>query len=334
MNEGSPTISLDMLDTSTGGHAFEQCISREGDAQLSPFSIETVQVNIGLRCNLACHHCHVESTPKRTEEMDWPTMQAVLRAASAANAKNLDITGGAPEMHPHFAAFVDAALALGLRVMVRTNLTIMLDAGYEHLPGFFADRRIHLIASLPCYLESNVDRQRGKDVYRDSIHVIQKLNRQGYGNEALLALDLVYNPGGPNLPPPQDKLEVAYRRELMDRFGIRFTRLYTITNMAIGRFLDDLRRQGKAGDYLRLLRESFNPATLNGLMCRHQLHIGHDGAMYDCDFNYAIALPIRSQAKHIRDFDPNAFLRRTIATGEHCFGCTAGSGSSCQGALA
>ncbi len=334
MSDVIHAIPLNILDRPSAGNAFDRR-AREGAGEpLSPLSIETVQVNIGLRCNLACHHCHVESSPKRTEEMDWPTMQAVLAAAAKAGAKILDITGGAPEMHPRFTQFVGAALAQGLHVIVRTNLTIMLEAGFEQLPGFFASRGIHLIASLPCYLETNVDKQRGRHVYRDSIDAIQRLNREGYGDDARLELDLVYNPGGPSLPPAQDQLEAAYRRELMERFGIRFTRLYTITNMAIGRFLDDLRRRGKADDYLRLLRDSFNPATLSGLMCRHQLHVGHDGTMYDCDFNYAIALPLTSNAKHIRDFDPAAFIRRTIATGEHCFGCTAGCGSSCQGALA
>ncbi len=313
---------------------FDQHVRDEQGIALAPLSIETVQVNIGLRCNLACHHCHVKSSPKRKEEMDWPTMLAVLAAARKANAKILDITGGAPEMHPRFAAFVEAALAQGLHVIVRTNLTIMLEEGYEYLPGFFASHGVHLIASLPCYLETNVDKQRGKHVYRDSVDAIQRLNREGYGERPDLELDLVYNPGGPSLPPAQDKLEAAYRRELMERFGIRFTRLYTITNMAMGRFLDDLRRQGKADDYLRLLRDSFNTATLTGLMCRHQLHVGHDGTMYDCDFNYAIALPVRGSTRHVRDFNPITFIQRTIATAEHCFGCTAGCGSSCQGALA
>ena len=334
MNGAMHATPLKVLDLLVTGCAFDRRLRDLGHGSLSPLSIETVQVNIGLRCNLACHHCHVESSPKRTEEMDWPTMQAVLAAAAKAGAKILDITGGAPEMHPRFTQFVGAALVQGLHVIVRTNLTIMLEAGFEQLPGFFASRGIHLIASLPCYLETNVDKQRGRHVYRDSIDAIQRLNREGYGDDARLELDLVYNPGGPSLPPAQDLLEAAYRRELMERFGIRFTRLYTITNMAIGRFLDDLRRRGKADDYLRLLRDSFNPATLSGLMCRHQLHVGHDGTMYDCDFNYAIALPLTSSTRHIRDFDPATFIRRTITTGEHCFGCTAGCGSSCQGALA
>ena len=306
-----------------------------GAARLTAASIRTVQVNIGLRCNLACHHCHVESGPKRSEVMDWPTMQLVLDAARAARAETLDITGGAPEMHPRFREFAAAAAAMGLRVMVRTNLTILLERGYEDLPEFFRDRQVHLVASLPCYLEPNVDKQRGKGVYGESIEAIRRLNALGYGSHERLALDLVYNPGGPKLPPPQDGLEVDYRRELLSRFGIRFTRLYTITNMAIGRFLHDLRRDGRDGDYLRLLREAFNPATVDGLMCRHQLHVGWDGTLYDCDFNFAIGLPVNPPARgHVTEFTPEAFLARRIATGEHCFGCTAGCGSSCGGALA
>jgi radical SAM/Cys-rich protein len=304
-----------------------------GQEGLLALSIDTVQVNIGLRCNLACRHCHVQSSPVRKEEMSWDTMLLVLDAARRAKASTLDITGGAPEMHPRFRAFVEAGIEQGLHVVVRTNLTIMLQPGDEDMPGFYAERGVHLMASLPCYLETNVDRQRGKHVYRDSIEVVEKLNARGYGSDPRLQLDLVYNPGGPSLPPPQEKLEDAYRRELLSRFGIRFTRLYTITNMPIGRFLHDLQRDGRADDYLQLLRDSFNSNTLPGLMCRNQLHVGWDGTMYDCDFNFALNLPVRGKNMHIRDFDPETFMGRRIRTGDHCFGCTAGCGSSCKGSL-
>lgn len=316
-----------------------------GEEGLSALSIDTVQVNIGLRCNLACHHCHVQSSPARKEEMSWDTMLLVLDAARRARAQTLDITGGAPEMHPLFRSFVEAGIGQGLHVVVRTNLTIMLQPGYEDLPQFYATHGVHLMASLPCYLETNVDRQRGKHVYRDSITVVERLNAVGYGSDPRLQLDLVYNPGGPSLPPPQEKLEKAYRRELLSHrrpavheaanaAGIRFNRLYTITNMPIGRFLHDLQRDGHAADYLRLLRDSFNTGTLQGLMCRNQLHVGWDGTMYDCDFNCALDLPVRGENTHIRDFDPEMFVRRRIRTGDHCFGCTAGFGSSCKGSLA
>jgi radical SAM/Cys-rich protein len=265
--------------------------------------------------------------------MDWETMVQVLHAARIAGATTFDITGGAPEMNPWFRPFIDAAMAQGMEVMVRTNLTVMLEAGYQDLPQWYADRQVHLIASLPCYLEVNVEKQRGKHVYQESIEVIRRLNAVGYGIDDPLLLDLVYNPGGASLPPDQQALEQDYRRELGTRFGIHFSRLLTITNMAIGRFLHDLQRQGKAEKYQRLLRDAFNPATLDSLMCRHQLHVGWDGTMYDCDFNFALSLPVNGAAKHVRDFDPDEFVSRAVATGEHCFGCTAGSGSSCGGAI-
>lgn len=319
--------------TIAGRNAFDRRVAQATAAHLIAADIDTVQVNIGLRCNLACHHCHVESSPARKEEMDWPTMQLVLTAALKANASTIDITGGAPEMNPNFRRLVVAATGSDLCVIVRTNLTIMLEDGYGDLPSFFASRRVHLIASLPCYLETNVDKQRGSHVYRDSIEVIRRLNAVGYGTRPELRLDLIYNPGGASLPPDQHQLEEAYRRELDQRFGIRFNRLLTITNIAIGRFLHDLQRQGKAQQYQQLLRDAFNPATIDGLMCRHQLHVGWDGTMYDCDFNFALALPASAPARHVRDFDPTRFLARRIATGEHCFACTAGCGSSCGGAL-
>ena len=225
---------------------FDKRVSESEGQPLHGLSIDTVQVNVGLRCNLACHHCHVESGPNRMEEMAWETMVAVLDAAREARARTLDVTGGAPEMHPHFRRFVESARRDGLAVIVRTNLTILLEPGYEDLPAFFRGHRVHLIASLPCYLEANVDKQRGRGVYRESVDAILRLNAVGYGIDPDLPLDLVYNPGGPSLPPPQGRLEADYKRELAARFGIVFTRLLTITNVPIGRFQHDLDRQGKA----------------------------------------------------------------------------------------
>ncbi|MFW6060287.1 MAG: arsenosugar biosynthesis radical SAM (seleno)protein ArsS, partial [Phycisphaeraceae bacterium] len=243
-------------------------------------------------------------------------------------------TGGAPEMNPHFRRFVAAARAQNLHVMVRTNLTILLEPGYKDMPVFFRDHRAHLVASLPCYLEQNVNKQRGLRVYEQSIDVIQRLNGVGYGHSDTLPLDLVYNPLGPLLPPSQDKLEADYRRALDERFGIRFNKLYAIANLPIGRFLHDLRRQGRDGEYFDLLRQAFNPATLDGLMCRDQLHVSYDGTLHDCDFNYALNMPVdETLPRHIRDFDPDLHTRRRITTGGHCFGCTAGDGSSCGGAI-
>jgi len=319
--------------TIAGQNAFDEAVQGVTGQRLSGVSIETVQANIGLRCNLACRHCHVESSPKRQEQMTWQTMREVLDAARRAGAKTLDITGGAPEMHPHFREFVDEAQSSGLRVMVRTNLTIMLQRGYAGFPHWFAERGVHLIASLPCYLPNNVDKQRGRHVYADSVEVIQRLNHVGYGRDDDKQLDLVYNPLGPSLPPDQQPLEEAYRVALFNEHDIRFNRLLTITNIPIGRFLHDLAREGRAEPYMQLLRDSFNPHTVEGLMCRHQLHVGWDGTMYDCDFNYALGLPADQGATHVRDFDPATFRGRRIATGEHCFACTAGCGSSCGGSL-
>jgi radical SAM/Cys-rich protein len=236
-------------------------------------------------------------------------------------------------MNPHFRRFVAEARAADLPVMVRTNLTIMLEPGYNDLPEFFAAHRVRIVASLPCYTKDNVDHQRGDGVYDASIEAIRRLNAIGYGREETLPLDLVYNPGGANLPGPQDALEVDYKRELWDRFGLVFTRLYTITNMPIGRFATYLKRERKAEAYQALLRSSFNAATISPLMCRHQIDVDWNGVVYDCDFNLALRMPVGfDQPTHIRDFHPGLHARR-IVTGEHCFGCTAGHGSSCGGAL-
>ncbi len=297
-------------------------------------TIETIQVNIGLACDLACRHCHVESGPQRPEQMTWETMQLVLDAAGRANAGTLDITGGAPEMNPLFRRFTSAARNAGLHVIVRTNLTIMLREGYRDLPTFCREHRVHLIASLPCYLEENVDRQRGKHVYADSVEVLRELNAVGYGGDPTLPLDLVYNPLGPSLPPEQSQLEADYRRELRQRFGIVFRRLLTITNMPIGRFLHDLRRDGREDAYWRRLEAAYNRQTLERLMCRAQVHVSWDGTLHDCDFNYALGMKTSDLApQHIRDFDVEQLRRRPIRTSRHCLGCSAGSGSSCGGAL-
>jgi radical SAM/Cys-rich protein len=319
-----------------GVHAgsFADAVAEATGAPLQAAAITTFQVNVGLRCNLACHHCHVESGPKRPEAMSWATMEQVLAAARSSGARTVDITGGAPEMNPDFRRFVTAARAQGHEVIVRTNLTIALQPGFTDLPEFFRAQQVHLIASLPCYTEENVDAQRGRHAYQGSVQVLRRLNALGYGIEPHLQLDLVYNPGGPKLPGPQAQLEADYRRELAARSGIRFHRLYTITNMAIGRFERDLIGRGESAGYRALLREHFNAATLDALMCRHQVHVGHDGTLHDCDFNYALGMGTAGRApRHIRDFDAEALRNRRIATAEHCFGCTAGCGSSCGGAL-
>lgn len=295
--------------------------------------ISIVQVNIGLRCNLTCRHCHVNSSPRRKEQMEWPTMEAVLALATKASASVIDITGGAPEMHPDFRRFVEAIRRHRFDVIVRTNLTILLEEGYTDLPKFFSGHGVHLVASLPCYLESNVDAQRGDGVHQGSIAALRRLNAVGYGIESGLPLDLVYNPGGPSLPPPQAALEQDYRRELLERFGIHFTRLLTITNVPVGRFAGALRTPRRER-YLDTLRANHNAETVRHLMCRHQISVRWDGTLFDCDFNLAAKRELASGLpRTIYDATPELLARRRIATADYCYACTAGAGSSCGGAL-
>ncbi len=313
---------------------FETEIAKLGHKGLRSRKIEILQVNLGLQCNQQCIHCHLEASPLRTEMMEWPVIELVLEAARHSRCQLVDLTGGAPELNPHFSRFIKALRKECHQVQVRTNLTVLFEPGMENLSEFFREHEVHLVASLPCYLEENVSAQRGKGVYERSIDAIRQLNALGYGFESALSLNLVYNPGGAFLPPSQVALEEDYRRELGNRFGITFTRLLTITNMALGRFRKDLGRRNQEEAYLQLLRESFNPKTVEGLMCRHQVSIGWDGILYDCDFNLALSFPVNHGAPdHIRSFRIEDLAKRRIVTGDHCFGCTAGSGSSCAGAL-
>ena len=314
---------------------FEDRIAEFTEDGLTGLGIKTLQVNLSLRCNQACHHCHVEASPQRRETMDWPIMEGVLDAAKETRCQKVDITGGAPELNPHFRRFVTALRQEGFCVQVRTNLTVLLEAGMEGMPEFFRAHEIHLVASMPCYLEENVRAQRGEGVYEKSVTALRRLNALGYGSEPSLPLSLVYNPGGPFLPPLQSALEADYRQQLGKRFGVVFTRLLTITNMPLGRFRAELSRRNEEQTYLQLLRRSFNPQTVESLMCRTQISVGWDGTLYDCDFNLALGLPVDHGApSHIQAFRSSELRRRRIVTGEHCFGCTAGFGSSCAGALA
>jgi radical SAM/Cys-rich protein len=312
----------------------KEVIKNTGDL-LHSFEIEILQLNLGLRCNQQCAHCHLEASPSRKEAMDWPTMELVLKAAAKASCRIVDLTGGAPELNPYFRPFVQALCQAGHQVQVRTNLTVLLEPSLGDLPRFLRDHRIKLVASLPCYFEENVRAQRGRGVYEKSIEAIKRLNALGYGCQDDLPLNLVYNPGGPFLPPQQLGLEEDYRHELGTRFGVKFSHLLTITNMPLGRFRGQLIGRKEEESYGRLLQESFNPQTLEGLMCRHQVSVGWDGRLYDCDFNLALGLPVNHGAPdHIECFRPADLVRRRIVTAEHCFGCTAGAGSSCRGALA
>jgi radical SAM/Cys-rich protein len=316
------------------GNEFEKTIAGIGCDGLYSQRIEVLQVNLGLRCNQQCIHCHLEASPSRPERMTWAIMEMILKVVGHCECRLVDLTGGAPELNPHFRRFVAALRENGLPVQVRTNLTVLLEPGMEGMPEFLREHQIHLVASLPCYLEENVCAQRGKGAYERSISAIRKLNALGYGSDEAFPLNLVYNPGGPFLPPSQADLEETYRRELGSRFGIKFTRLLTITNMALGRFGRELARQNQERIYLQLLRHAFNPQTVGGLMCRRQVSVGWEGTLYDCDFNLALGLPVNHGAPdHIQSFRPEDLRTRRIVTGEHCFGCTAGSGSSCGGAL-
>lgn len=313
---------------------FERRVIIHDDGALYNQDLDIIQVNVGLRCNQRCVHCHLGSSPSRTEMMNWETMEYVIEAARKTEPDLVDVTGGTPEIHPNFREFVGILRDEGFPVQVRTNLTVYLEPEYEDIPSFLSELGVFLVASLPCYLEENVDSQRGTGTYQKSIRVLRKLNSFGYGTNEALPLNLVYNPLGPFLPPNQLKLEADYKRELEERFGIKFNRLITITNMPMGRFLGILERDGKDEQYRDLLKDSFNPAALDGLMCRHQISIGWDGQIYDCDFNLALGLPVSGEdIGHVKEFDPQRLIGRNITTGTHCFGCTAGYGSSCGGAL-
>ena len=303
--------------------------------ELRSDGIATIQVNLGLLCSQRCRHCHLEASPERTESMSWDTMARILAVTGELGGVRFDLTGGAPELNPHFRRFVAALRADGHDVQVRTNLTVMLEPGMEGLPMFLRDLEVQIVGSLPCYLEENVNAQRGPGVYARSIEALRRLNAVGYGIRPGLQLNLVYNPVGPFLPPAQSELEGDYRAGLREQFGIDFTRLLTITNMPIGRFMADLRRRHQDVEYLTLLKESLNCRTVDGLMCRRQLSVAWDGTLYDCDFNLALGCPVDHGAPNsVREFDARALRHRRIVTGEHCFGCTAGAGSSCGGALA
>jgi len=403
------------LPLATPADPFAQRLTADGQT-LTRTTLATLQINVGKMCNLACHHCHVEAGPNRTEIMTWSVMERILGWLDTHRAdldlKMVDLTGGAPEMNPHFRKFVAALRDRGLHVLDRCNLTILLEPGYEDMAEFLAQHEVEIVASLPCYLEDNVDEQRGNGVFQGSIEALRRLNGVGYGREGSpLRLDLVYNPVGYGLPPDQQSLERDYKRELADRFGVVFNKLWTITNMPIKRFEHQLRREGQYDAYMAKLTAAHRADNVDGVMCRSLVSIGWQGSVYDCDFNQMLLMPLEPSAderlsqraatvrergsgavptgrndeavgittsrdgeavgiltsrdregaglsenlglpgaglsggKHtdehavelhsrkLWDFTPDQLVGRTIATGAHCFGCTAGAGSSCTGAL-
>ncbi len=300
--------------------------------------LETLQVNLGYKCNQSCVHCHVNAGPTRTETMTRETIDEVIDFMRKARVATLDVTGGAPELNVHFRELVDAATKLGVHVMDRCNLTILEQPGQGDLARFLATRKVEVVASMPCYLEDNVDRQRGKGVFDSSVRALQTLNRLGYGRPGSgLKLTLVYNPQGAVLPPPQESLEADYHRHLGERFGIAFDHLYVITNMPIQRFGSMLVSKGQFEHYMDLLKNAYQAANLEGVMCRNLISIDWRGYAYDCDFNQMLGLPLAYKGRprtHLRDLTGVDLENNPIVVADHCYGCTAGQGSSCGGALA
>jgi radical SAM/Cys-rich protein len=297
---------------------------------------EILQVNVGKLCNLTCVHCHVNAGPKRREIMTHETIDRVLDWLSKTEIPVVDLTGGAPEMIPDFCYFIERVRTLESprHVIDRCNLTILLDPGYEELPEFLAKHKVEIVASMPCYSSENVNAQRGEGVFEGSIKALQLLNSLGYGKVVDLPLHLVYNPVGAFLPGAQAELEADYKRELKGHFGIVFNKLYTITNLPIARFGSYLRHNNKLEEYMQLLIDNFNPATIDGLMCRNTISVGWRGEVYDCDFNQQLDMQWENGKRFfLWDVDPNKINNREIMTGDHCFGCTAGAGSSCGGAI-
>jgi radical SAM/Cys-rich protein len=336
-------IPLKQLKPEPSRYDFERVLAGRG-VDLPPLTVDTLQVNVTKLCNQACRHCHVDASPSRTEMLSREAMECCLDIlAQHPRIATLDLTGGAPELHPDFDEFVRRAVALGRHVMVRHNLTVTFDGNPQtgeskaYLPEFFAEQRVEVVCSLPYYQEFFTDKQRGNGVFQKSIKGLQRLNALGYGSErSALVLNLVYNPVGPYLPAPQAGLEADYKRELQEKFGIAFNGLFTITNMPINRFALHLRKSGQYEEYMDKLLGAFNPAAAEGVMCRNLISVGWDGTLYDCDFNQQLDMEIRDQGRRMSvfDFDLDRLLARRIRFDDHCLGCTAGAGSSCGGATA
>lgn len=300
---------------------------------LQSCAITKIQVNLGRLCNLNCTHCHLTASPQSTEVMSWEIMLEILRVIETNGISSIDITGGAPELNPNLINFINRLYRPGLAIEVRTNLVALMEPWQQGLAEFFWRKKVNLIASLPCYLEENVRAQRGDDVFQQSIKALRRLNNLGYGSKDTITLDLVYNPGGAYLPGKQEELEALYREELYSKHGISFNKLLVITNMPVGRLKKTLEQDEQLTGYMNLLKSAYNQDNLSALMCRNQISVGWDGKLYDCDFNLALSLTVKGNMFHIADFDRQRLQHRPIVTGDHCFGCTAGAGSSCGGAL-
>jgi radical SAM/Cys-rich protein len=306
--------------------------------EINRYKLETLQVNLGYRCNQTCFHCHVAAGPNRKENMTFDTVRQIIDVLRSASIRTLDLTGGAPELNPNFRHLVSTARDLGIHVMDRCNLTVLEQPGQEDLADFLAGHRVEVVASLPCYTEDNVDAQRGDGVFEGSIRGLKQLNALGYGKaDSGLLLNLVYNPLGAFLPPPQEALQADYKQHLGDNFGIEFNNLFTLANMPIQRFGSTLIKEGKFEAYMELLKNAYRPENLENVMCRNLLSVDWQGYVFDCDFNQMLKLPLQWQGRprtHIRDLIDVDLRANPIMIADHCYGCTAGQGSSCGGALA
>ncbi|BFU92265.1 MAG: Radical SAM protein [Nitrospira sp.] len=331
----SPSEQLKVLARSGPRLSFEAQLNQAGLYPLHATGITVFQINVGKLCNQTCRHCHVDAGPDRSETMSLETTEQCVRALAKTDIPTVDITGGAPELNSHFRWLVEQVRGLGRHVIDRCNLSVLLLPSQADLAKFLADHRVEIIASLPSYRVGQTDAQRGDGVFEKSMEALRLLNRFGYGcSNSGLALNLVYNPVGAFLPPKQAAIEAQFKKELRTRYGIEFNRLYTITNMPISRFLEFLLESGNYEQYMTRLANAFNPAAAAGVMCRYTLSVGWDGRLYDCDFNQMLELPVDHGApSHIRNFDPAQLHHRRIVTRNHCYGCTAGSGSSCGGSV-
>jgi radical SAM/Cys-rich protein len=331
----SPTEQLKLLAAAKGCPPFETRLDRDGLFPLHATGITVLQLNVGKLCNQTCRHCHVDAGPDRIESMTRETAEQCIQALARTDIPTVDITGGAPELNPNFRWLVEQAHTLGRHVMDRCNLSVLLLPSQADLAEFLAAHRVEIVASLPYYRAGQTDAQRGEGVFGKSIEALRLLNGLGYGRpDSGLTLNLVYNPVGAFLPPKQEAIETQFRKELRARHGVEFNHLYTITNMPVSRFLEFLVESGNYEGYMERLASAFNPSAAAGVMCRYTLSVSWDGTLYDCDFNQMLDLPVDSGApSHIRDFDPAQLCHRQIVTRNHCYGCTAGTGSSCGGAV-
>lgn len=329
----APRNQLDVLEGLTRIPPFAQTLAAEGLSPLRPLPLETFQINIGKMCNQVCGHCHVDAGPDRKEIMTRATMQQCLDVLSTLEVKTVDITGGAPEMNPDFRWFVTSLRGLGKHVMVRCNLTIIVaNKKFYDLPDFYKEHQVEVVSSLPFYTADRTDRQRGEGVFEQSIKALKMLNAVGYGQpDSDLILNLVYNPAGAFLPPDQQQMERDFKKELELHFGVVFNKLFCITNMPVSRYLEYLVRSGNYEKYMERLLLAFNPRAAANVMCRTTLSVGWDGYLYDCDFNQMLDIKIEGRTQHIRNFNTEAISSRDIRVNQHCYGCTAGTGSSCSG---